>query len=295
KFADGVYMNEIPLWFVVLAAGGGCIWFAERRGQRRLSGRVGDTETIEAQPAATSTFAADGQPTSAPTSPVAGALAAFSGLDSKTKSLLFIGIAVVVLVGGGIKITQSAQAAWNYKLEGDYAQREAEGIAQMEADERAAQEALEAEVDSGGGSGGGDYTSADYSQAEEDDSSGEGTTPNGHSRWMQLPDIISMAPEDGSVQHTFVTYTAAGGDGSSFILEIDDISLGGSDPAYIHDVQLFGEDFGSCYVNDQPVSADEFLEFAMDNWGALGSIEFNQDAIVRANSYSEDYVPADGY
>lgn len=224
-----------------------------------------------------------GQTTAAPSAQ--RALASLSGLDGQTRKRIGVTLAALVLVVGGVMATNAARAAWNYKLEGDYAQREAEGIAQAETDAQTEQEALEAETDSNGGSAAG----------AENSSEGEDTTPNGHRRWTQAPDIVGMAPSDGSVQHSMATYTAAGGDRDSFILEIDDISLGGTDPAYIHDVQLFSDEVGSCYVDDEPVSVGAFLEFVGGNAETLGSIEFTQDEIVRSDAYSANYVPADGY
>jgi len=272
KFAAGVYVRELPLWFVVGAAGGGLIWLAARMEQSPLSRQAGDTV-----PSGIDALAAEGQPANASPSPLAGALAKASGLNGKTKVLLIVAVVVVVFFVGGTMVTNSVRAARDRQLEGNYAQQEADGIAQAEADAQAEQAAFEAEGDSSDGS-------AD-----------ENTTPNGHRRWMQLPDILGLAPEDGSSWRAMVTYTSSGVDGDTFGLEVDDISLGGSDPDYIHDVDLYVEDFESCYVDDQLVSAEQFLEFVQSGSDTLGSIEFTQDKIVKANAYSQNYVPADGY
>jgi hypothetical protein len=220
------------------------------------------------------------QPPEATESPMAGVLRTASGLSGKSKVLIVTVLALGVFTFAGVKIADSARESWSYKQEGNYAQMEADGIAQAEADARLEQEVFEAETD------------AAWTEDYEGD---EGLTPNGNRRWMQLPDILAMAPEDGSTWHAIVTYTAAGGDRGSYVLEVNDIELGGSDTAHIHDVDLLDGDFSSCYVDGQPVTLSEFFDFACDNFGALGSIDFNQSEIVRADAYSYDFVPPNGY
>jgi len=206
-----------------------------------------------------------------------GALAAASRIDAKTKRRLGITLAAVALVVVGVIATNAARSAWNYRLEGQYAQREAEGIAQAEAEAASNNEAL----------------SGEYVESESD--AGEELTPNGNTHWMQSVDLLSGAPQDGSVQFATVTWTGAGGDSGSFLFAVDDISLGGSDPTRIWDVQLFEGELGSCYVDGVPVSEQEFFEFLGDPTASegLGSIEFTRDQILSTHAYSDGSQTAD--
>ncbi|MDZ4179140.1 MAG: hypothetical protein U1E29_07915 [Coriobacteriia bacterium] len=295
-YGDGTVSTDTsygsPLAWIALLGGGAAAALYQaiaRREKRGESTTESAAEPVTAEPALDESAGAvrqeletvaSAQPTEASESPMAGVLRTASGLSGKSKVLIVTALGIGVLTFAGVKIADSSREARNYEQEGNYAQMEDEGIAQAEADAQLEQEVFEAETD------------AAWTEDYEGD---EGLTPNGNRRWMQLPDILAMAPEDGSTWHAIVTYTAAGGDRGSYVLEVNDIELGGSDTAHIHDVDLLDGDFSSCYVDGQPVTLSEFFDFACNNFGALGSIDFNQSEIVRADAYSYDFVPPNGY
>jgi len=294
KLGTGVKVSESPLYFGMLLAGAGCAYLAQRmdrltaaQREAELAGSPVDTVQVllgegaqaarlegalEATHAAAKTAAEAGTTAATALAKGAGrASAAYTALSPKSR-LLVIGAALAVLVVVGFVISNGQSSgpgsgAPDSVSEADY---------------------------NPGGTGGGYTPSADVTPVD-DAPTADDLTPNGHAHWVQLPDIIAGAPEDGSSRHALVTYTAEGGDSDSFILEADDISLGGSDPAYIHDIQLFSDELGQCYFDDQPVSVDEFMDLISYGSATPGSIDFTQDAITRSNAYSEDYVPPNGY
>lgn len=216
-----------------------------------------------------------------PTSKLATLGTLVSGLD-KTKKRMIVGagVAVVVLLILGPAVTNSVRNAWDRQLQRNYARGEAEYLAQLEAEEGATLEAVE----------------SPQAPADQGTSSTDGLTPNGQARWMQLPDIIAGAPEDGSAARAILTWTAAGGDSGTFLFEVHPDQLGsGDDPSSMLDGQLFDDELGSCHVDDSPVSFQEFFDFVTARSETLGAIEFTVDGIVSSYAYSEGYQPAGGY
>lgn len=209
-------------------------------------------------------------------SQLANVVAQVSGLNrTKKRIILGVGVAVVVLIVVAPVVTNSVRSARDRQLQRNYARGEAEYLARLEAETAR------------------DNAEPDNGFVEPAAGADDNLTPNGHNRWMQLPDIIGTAPADGSVRRAAVVYTADGGDAGSFILEVQDTEIGGTDPTYVHDVQLFEGEMGQYCIDDKSVSLDDFYSFiGSESAETNGSIEFTQDAFVRSNAYSNDYVPS---
>jgi len=131
--------------------------------------------------------------------------------------------------------------------------------------------------------------------AEEDNASNPSLTRNGNSHYMGAEDVTYYGPSDGSTKHAMVTFVGGTGYSEAAGFEIDDISLGGEDPSQIWDVEVDSSQVGACFVDDSPVSVDEFLAFINGRAESLGGIDFTSAAIVTMKAYSDDYHPSGGY
>ena len=129
----------------------------------------------------------------------------------------------------------------------------------------------------------------------EDNASDPSLTRNGNSHYMGAEDVTYYGPTDGSSKHAMVTFVGGTGYSEAAGFEVDDISLGGEDPSQVWDVEVDSSQVGECFVNDDPVSVDEFLSFIGGREESLGGINFTSTEIVSMKAYSDDYHPSGGY